>query len=250
MKNIKVKNLFNTPLWLCSNAIRMSHDNHNLSDTKIINGLPYEVDENELVTDVIMKDEDMQKYSRIGKKDLALINRVGNKLKHQSVLEMIQMYWEIDGISRGCLLEYSRHRMQSLTVKSSRYVLHKDLKDEKPFVITSPFYMDEHKNTIKRASKYIVLTDNIYIDYFSIKTLDNLRFVLNKKNISNDIAKYNLCECYRTKLQTSMNMRAFQNFLQLRLHKDAHFEIRLLAEKMLNGLPKEYKDIALGYKDN
>ena len=30
-----VKLLYSSPLWLMSNGIRMSHDNHNLSDTKI-----------------------------------------------------------------------------------------------------------------------------------------------------------------------------------------------------------------------
>jgi len=230
MKNIKVENLFNTPLWLCSNAIRMSHDNHYLSDT---------VDGN------------------IGSKDLALIGRVGNKHKHSSILEMIQMYWEIDRISRGCLQQYSRHRIQSLTVKSSRFTLNKDLKNEKTFISYEPIKdwlivngTDGSRRwfDIDRASKYIVLSGDDDIDACSIQALENTRFMITI-NKSNDIVKYNLCEAYRTKLQTSMNMRAFQNFLQLRLAKDAHFEIRELAQKMLDSLPKEYQKIALGYKD-
>ena len=34
---MRVKLLYASPLWLCANAIRMSHDNHHLSDSYMIN---------------------------------------------------------------------------------------------------------------------------------------------------------------------------------------------------------------------
>ena len=98
-----VKLLHNSPLWLASHAIRMSHDNHDKSDT--------------------VNTDDL-----IGVKDRELIARVGNKFKHKSVLEMLVYWFDIDGISRACLQELARHRTARLTVKSSRYTL-KELKD-------------------------------------------------------------------------------------------------------------------------
>ena len=64
----------------------------------------------------------------------ARINRVANVSKHSSVVEHSSYSFDISGLSRACLIELSRHRLASYTVKSSRYVLSKELKNEKPFV--------------------------------------------------------------------------------------------------------------------
>ena len=42
---------------------------------------------------------------------------------HHSVLEHITLSYLIKGTSRGVLQEYSRHRIQSLTVQSTRYTM-------------------------------------------------------------------------------------------------------------------------------
>ena len=64
----------------------------------------------------------------------ARINRVANVSKHASTIEHLSYSFDIDGISRACLQELARHRIASYTVKSSRYVLSKELKNEKPFI--------------------------------------------------------------------------------------------------------------------
>ena len=64
----------------------------------------------------------------------ARINRVANVSKHASTIEHLYYSFDIDGISRACLQEVARHRIASYTVKSSRYVLSKELKNEKPFI--------------------------------------------------------------------------------------------------------------------
>ena len=64
----------------------------------------------------------------------ARINRVANVSKHASTIEHLTYSFDIDGISRACLQEVVRHRVASYTVKSSRYVLSKELKNEKPFI--------------------------------------------------------------------------------------------------------------------
>jgi hypothetical protein len=55
-------------------------------------------------------------------------DRVGNKYRHASILEHVTYNFSIEGISRACLQELARHRMASLSVKSTRYTL-KELKD-------------------------------------------------------------------------------------------------------------------------
>ena len=144
-----------------------------------------------------------------GEKDKELIDRVGNKFKHASTLEHLVYTFYIKGVSRALLQELSRHRIASLSVKSTRYTL-KELKNEDSYTCTD----------LKRAEKYIVLTGVEIVDEMSIKALENLRLVL-KSGVSNDRAKYCLPECYKTELTYTINARSLQNFLTLRSSKDA-----------------------------
>ncbi|MDY6056860.1 MAG: FAD-dependent thymidylate synthase [Campylobacter lanienae] len=195
-----VKLLNYTPLWICSNAIRTCWQSFDKGD----NG---------------------------GEIDLALIDRVGNKLKHASTLEHLFYNFYIKGISRACLQELARHRIASLSVKSTRYTL-KELKNESEF----------KPNDFENASRYIVLTSNEFVDNASINALENLRQILNQ-NTSLDIAKYCLPESYKTELSWSINARSLQNFLSLRSSKSALWEIRDLANLIYQNLPQDHKFI-------
>lgn len=237
---MKVELLHITPLWLCANAIRMSHDNHHLSDSYMINPdkvscmqcggskLTETVYPNYIICDTCSEVYD--KNYHIGKKDLELIHRVGNKLKHKSVLEQIIMFWEIDGISRACLQQLVRHRTARLVVQSTRYTLGK-LKKEPP--------LEYHS-----AKKFLVYVSKEHIDKYSVIALQNVQNLV-KDGGSNDEIKMCLPESFKTRLQWQIDMRNFQNFYQLRSAKDAHWEIRELANKLYESLPKEYQKLVL-----
>ena len=102
------------------------------------------------------------------------------------------------------------------------------------------------KETVQRASKYIVLTGNDRVDYNSIVELELLRKVLND-GVSNDVGKYNLCESFKTRLQWQIDGRNLQNFLELRTNKDALWEIRDLAYAIYDNLPEEHKYLYTDY---
>ncbi|MDD5406245.1 MAG: FAD-dependent thymidylate synthase [Sulfurovaceae bacterium] len=184
--------LHHTPLQICSNAIRTCWQSFDKSD----NG---------------------------GEKDKELIDRVGNKNKHASTLEHLSYNFYIKGVSRACLQELARHRIASLSVKSTRYTL-KELKE----------------CDIIDYDKFLVMTDNEMVDNASKQALDNLQKIL-KEGISNDIAKYCLPESYKTELTWSINARSLQNFLALRTNKAALWEIRNLAYELFDALPEEHK---------
>jgi thymidylate synthase (FAD) len=162
-----------------------------------------------------------------GEKDKELIHRVGNKFKHSSTLEHLSYTFYISGVSRALLQELARHRMASLSVKSTRYTL-KELKDEE-------------FNSIN-YSKYLVFTGIDVVDCASKDALENLKRVLDS-GISNDKAKYCLPESYKTELTWTINARSLQNFLSLRSGKSALWEIRELANAIYNKLPTEHKYI-------
>ena len=197
---MNIELLHHTPLTICSNAIRTCWQSFDNSD----NG---------------------------GEKDKALIDRVGNKFKHSSTLEHLNYNFYIKGISRALLQELARHRIASLSVKSTRYTL-KELKEIEPF----------KEDDFEGADKFIVLTDNELVDRASIKALNNLRDIL-KSGVSNDKAKYCLPESYKSELTWSINARSLQNFLSLRSDKSALWEIRELAHKIYQALPEEHQYI-------
>lgn len=212
-----IKLLHSSPLWLASHAIRMSHDNHHLSDTS-------NSDDN------------------IGVKDRQLIARVGNKLKHKSVLEQLVYWYDIDGISRACLQELARHRTARLTVKSSRYTLD-EVKKAPSLFNSTPASFDWHWDIIE---KFIVLTGNLEVDSSSASSLCSLQDNL-QDGISNDIAKYCLPEAFKTRLQFQLDGRNLQNFLALRTSKDALWEIQQLARSIYDALPTEHKYLYSDY---
>lgn len=222
---MKVKLLHSTPLYINAVGARTCWDSHEKSDT----GLFTEI---------------------CGEKDKELIDRVGNKFKHQSILEHVSYNFYIKGISRACLQELARHRIASLSVKSTRYTL-KELKEESDgkFSLGFCFYNYSKKSNtswedddfdFEKASKYIVLTGNKYVDRCSVMALENLRIVLLKET-SNDVAKYCLPESYKTELTWTINMRSLQNFLSLRSDKSALWEIRNLANAIHEALPEDHK---------
>jgi len=190
--------LHHTPLNICSNAIRTCWQSFDKSD----NG---------------------------GEKDRELIDRVGNKFKHSSTLEHIIYNFYIKGISRALLQELARHRMASLSVKSTRYTL-KELKSENRFT----------SHDKERAKKYLVFTEVDEVDEASIKALENLRVIL-KNGVSNDKAKYCLPESYKTELTWSINARSLQNFINLRSDKSALWEIQNLSRAIYKALPEDHK---------
>jgi thymidylate synthase (FAD) len=204
---MKVTLNHHTPLVICSNAIRTCWQSFDKSDDG-------------------------------GEKDRDLIDRVGNKFKHASTLEHLNYSFYLEGISRALLQELARHRMASLSVKSTRYTL-KELKGEEPFSF------DEKK----RAEKYLVFTGVDLVDEMSIKALENLREVL-KSGISNDKAKYCLPESYKTELTWSINARSLQNFIFLRSDKAALWEIRDLANMVYNSLPEDHRYLFEGHIKN
>jgi len=147
--------------------------------------------------------------------------RVGNKFKHSSTLEHINYTFEIDEISRALLQEYARHRIASISVKSTRYTLKELLK-------------------ANDLGVFVVSTGDDEIDEVIVRHLEDVKYLLSLGKPS-DKVKYALPEAYKTSLVWTINMRSLQNFLSLRTDKAALWEIRELAREIFAKLPEEHK---------
>lgn len=213
---MNVKLLSYTKLQVCAKAIRTCWESFERSDS----------------TDDIC-----------GQVDKNLIIRIGNKEKHASTLEHLTFTFFIEGISRACLQELARHRIASLSVKSTRYTL-KELKNDSVFqTLLHPVEVENLKNNMENVfTKYLVFTGNKDVDLASCIALANLGYLVNT-GVSNDLVKYCIPEAYKTTLTWTINARALQNFLSLRTTPRALWEIRDLALNIFAALPEDYKYI-------
>ena len=135
---------------------------------------------------------------------------------HTSVIEHVSATLRIEGISRACLAQLTRHRIASFSVMSQRYCkiggddwyvmppLDKDA-DVEAFDDVLGIAMSTYKEAIARG----------------IKPED---------------ARFLLPEATKTSLYMTINARSLQNFLELRLAKSAQWEIRELASKIEQAL--------------
>ena len=243
MKNIKVTLLHHTPLYISSDGARTCWASQDKSDTAEerlcpscnscdFEFLPQPLDyykcnncNAEFTNPVYNK--------QIGPKDLALIDRVGNQFHHSSILEHISFNFFIDGISRACLQELARHRIASLSVKSSRYTL-KELK--------SRIHDTSKESLVQWAQQSCVMTNNHVVNTAIGLHLCALQYIL-QQGTSNDEAKYCVPEAYRTQLTWSINLRSLQNFLSLRTDKKALPEIQHLAHLIYKTLPADAQSL-------
>ena len=164
--------------------------------------------------------------------DIALLNRLIHKNKHESIAEHISYNFNIEGLPRFVLAELTRHRICSYSVRSTRYTLAKDLRSEQSF-------LSWNSETIARASSYIDINHNISLGS-QLHQLELLRKEI-AKGTSLDEVKYLVPENYLTNLVWTINIRSLRNFLHLRLSKSAHYKIRELAELVYEAIPQEHK---------
>lgn len=150
-----------------------------------------------------------------GEGDQLLIKRIID-CGHTSTLEHINYIFDISDISRALLTELARSRVgTSPSVESTRYTLKKILNGQS-------------------ISDTMIDTGNQKLNVLINEHMNKLKQLIKDENLPNDIAKYGICENYPVTLQLTFNLRALKHFLNLRLSKRAHFEIRKLANMLLD----------------
>ena len=142
------------------------------------------------------------------------------KHNHGSVFEFANFVMRIDGISRACANQLVRHRHGSYCQQSQRYVKYKELG------LTDFVYPDSIGGNSDAQNAFIE----------AIKTASESYEKLLELGIKAEDARYVLPNAMTTSITVGMNAREFFNFLNLRLSKNAQWEIRELAETMYNTL--------------
>lgn len=162
------------------------------------------------------------KSDELGEKDIKLLKSIIAN-NHTSTIEHISYNFKISGISRALLQELARHRLASLSVKSTRYTL-RELKNVNA---------DDLKNYLVKISDSI--------DEYNRFRLATIQALINEQNLSNDELKYMLPEAFKTELMLTINARSLRNLLELRLSSKALKEFRELAKALYRELPEPHR---------
>lgn len=132
---------------------------------------------------------------------------------HHSVLEFAQFHFHIEGISRACLAQLTRHRTASFAVRSQRYVNENNCR-----VVTPKSIADNPK----AMSKYAACIDHITACYAHLTSL----------NIPKEDARFVLPNACETVVDITCDLRNLIHFCNERLCMTAQWEIRELAVRM------------------
>lgn len=174
------------------------------------------------------------------KASMNLAEKVCKVLKHESVSEHVYMSFLIEGISRLELQEHMRHRLSSTTCESTRFTLDKIVDSLNIDNYTLPEFIEEKwdlKNGISPKDNYNEFIEDLTQLY---KHNNNIISMMLDKKYPMDYVKYAVPEGYKTRFVWTINIRALNNFLDLRDSKTAHFEIRYVAKLIKEALKNTY----------
>lgn len=140
---------------------------------------------------------------------------------HTSVLEHASATFRIEGVSRACLAQLTRHRIASYSVESQRY---REV-GRGDWYVTPPALEGDELEAYRAAMEAAMAA---YEDALA-------------HGVRKEDARYLLPMATRTTLVMTINARSLQNFLSLRLAPAAQWEIRGLAA-MMDGALKAQDD--------
>ena len=240
--------------------------------------------ENEVIKNIenAMPDENMcDSINEIG--DSNLLDDLAWTYFHHSILEHANLSFLIRGTSRGVLQEHARHRIQAISVRSTRYTMSSLINafvasqsiEDKEFFISKVLEFDmfvttdetynrieigaiydklkyqsiivEDFNSIAVAKSSLPLVDQIQNDPQEL--YDALEAGKKKRNVG-DAFKHIISDNVKVDMVVTFNLRSLKNYFTLRDSGAAFFQIRWLAQEMMRVTPKKYLDLIIKRKQN
>ncbi len=142
---------------------------------------------------------------------------------HQSPLEHVKFTFAVEGVSRALTHQLVRHRLASYSQQSQRYVKEKDF----DFIIPPSIERNpQAKNEFERLMEAI---QQSYTKLIAFMGQDNI-----SGEVANQDARFVLPQAAETKIVVTMNCRELLHYFEHRCCSRAQWEIRQLANKMLD----------------
>jgi thymidylate synthase (FAD) len=159
---------------------------------------------------------------KIETKDQAAFVEKLASIGHLSPIEHVSFSFGIEGISRACSHQLVRHRVASYSQQSQRYV------KEEQFDYVIPPSIRQDPALVKEFERCM---DEAQANYTKVlKRLEELGF---KGEAGQQDARYLLPNAAETKIVVTMNARELLHFFRVRCCNRAQWEIREMAERML-----------------
>jgi len=191
---------------------------------------------------------------------------------HHSILEHTNLSYLIKGTSRGVLQEHARHRIQAISVKSTRYTMGNIINafvsslitDDKQFFIDMVLSFDMFVTTDENYNKLEIETlyeklkyqSKAIEDFYSLAIAKSSLHILNdfnnpqklydalengkKKRNVGDAFKHIVTDNWKVDMVITFNLRSLKNYFTLRDSGAAYFQIRWLAQEMQKVTPPKY----------
>ena len=200
---------------------------------------------------------------------------------HHSILEHANLSFLIRGTSRGVLQEHARHRLQAISVRSTRYTMSSVINafvasingGDKEFFITKVLSFDmfvtcdEAYNRLEIGAIYdkLLYQTKVVDDFHSISVAkSSLEFLeqyqgdaqalfealqagKKKRNVG-DAFKHIISDNVKVDMVVTFNLRSLKNYFTLRESGAAFFQIRWLAQEMMRVTPSKYLDLIIKKK--
>jgi thymidylate synthase (FAD) len=199
---------------------------------------------------------------------------------HHSILEHTNLSYLIRGTSRGVLQEHARHRIQAISVRSTRYTMSsiinafvasevgggKDFFIDKVLSFDMFVTSDEEYNKIEVGTMYdkLMYQKSKEKDFYSISVaksslallkefddsqtlFDELEAGKKKRNVG-DAFKHIITDNVKVDMVVTFNLRSLKNYFNLRDSGAAYFQIRWLAQEMMRSTPKKYLNLIIKEK--
>jgi len=231
----------------------------------------FESSENEAIRNA-MQNLDIDAINAIADSDL--LNNLAWVHHHHSIIEHATLSYLVQGTSRGVLQEHARHRLQAISVRSTRYTMSSiinafvaSLESDDPFafflekllalnlfVIIDEAYLAIEIHTIFDKLTFQYKKDEAFIISAVAKSslhyieenkgnaqilFEKLQGGKKKRNVG-DKFKHIVSDNWKVDMVVTFNIRSLKNYFDLRDSGAAWFQIQWLAQAMKEVTPVKY----------
>lgn len=213
--------------------------------------------------------------------DSALLDDLAWTYFHHSILEHANLSYLVRGTSRGVLQEHARHRLQAISVRSTRYTMSGIINafvaskhgGDRDFFIDKVLEFDMFVTTnidynrleigamydkLEYQRKQVEDFNAISVAKSSLGFLEEykdnpqalyeaLQAGKKKRNVG-DAFKHIITDNVKVDMVVTFNLRSLKNYFTLRDSGAAFFQIRWLAQEMMRVTPKKYLDLIIKNK--
>jgi len=273
----KVYLLQHTGLGVPEIAARTCYDSFDASENQAVKNF------NHCVEHDFVEEDDVNTLNSIEHSEL--LDTLAWTHFHHSILEHANLSFLIKGTSRGVLQEHARHRIQAISVRSTRYTMSSIINayiaskyhygKGLTFFIDKLLEMDMFVTTDKEYQKTeiagifdkLVYQNNILgeeefnklaVAKSSLEFLDGnvsaedlfekLQNGKKKRNVG-DAFKHIVSDNWKVDMMVTFNLRSLKNYFSLRDSGAAFFQIQWLAKEMKKVTPQKYLDLIVKNKD-